>query len=143
MELGLAGKRALITGGSRGIGLACAHGLAAAGVHLAIAARDIAPLKAVTRELRDGYDIDVTSHSCDLARSEHQTALVDVVGPVDILINNAGAIPAGDIEAIDEKEWRAAWDLKVFGYINLCRLVLPQMVDRGDGVIINVIGAAA
>ncbi len=143
MDLNLDGKRALITGGSRGIGLACARALAAEGVHLAIAARDVNSLKAVTKELRANHDVEVTSHSCDLARSEHQSALVDVVGDIDILINNAGAIPAGTIDSIEEKEWRAAWDLKVFGYINLCRLVLPQMTDRGAGVIVNIIGAAA
>ncbi len=143
MELNLQGKRALITGGSKGIGLACAHGLAAEGTHLAIAARTVEPLKEATRALRAGYDVEVTSHSCDLGRSEHQVALVDVVGDVDILINNAGAIPGGTLDAIDEKQWRSAWDLKVFGYINLCRLVLPTMIERGSGVIINVIGAAA
>lgn len=143
MELNLNGKRALITGGSRGIGLACARALAKEGVHLAIAARDVANLKDVTKELRAGHDIDVTSHSCDLARTEHQSALIDVVGDIDILINNAGAIPSGTIGSVAEKEWRAAWDLKVFGYINLCRLVLPQMTERKAGVIVNIIGAAA
>ena len=142
MELGLAGKRALITGGSRGIGLACAHALAAEGVHLAIAAREVDPLKTATRELRDSYDVDVTSHSCNLARTEHQAALIDVVGAVDLLINNAGAIPSGDIQALDDKEWRAAWDIKVFAYINLCRLVLPMMTETGSGVIINIMGPA-
>jgi NAD(P)-dependent dehydrogenase (short-subunit alcohol dehydrogenase family) len=143
MDLKLAGKRALITGGSKGIGLACAQGLAAEGVHLAIAARDVSTLKEVTKQLRSGYDIEVTSHSCDLARPEHQSALVDVVGDIDLLINNAGAVPGGTIDAVSEKEWRAAWDLKVFGYINLCRLVMPQMVERGSGVIVNIIGSAA
>ena len=143
MDLRLAGKRALITGGSKGIGLACAHGLAAEGVHLAIAARTVGPLKDITRELRSSYNVEVTSHSCDLSRSEHQAALIDVVGEIDLLVNNAGAIPGGVIEDISEKEWRAAWDLKVFGYINFCRLVLPQMAERGSGVIVNVIGSAA
>jgi NAD(P)-dependent dehydrogenase (short-subunit alcohol dehydrogenase family) len=143
MDLNLEGKRALITGGSKGIGLACAHALAAEGVHLSIAARTVGPLKAVTKALRDGYDIEVTSHSCDLGRPEHQEALVDVVGDIDILINNAGAIPSGTIDSVDDKTWRAAWDLKVFGYINLCRLVLPMMTKRGSGVIVNVIGSAA
>ena len=143
MDLRLEGKRALITGGSKGIGLACAHALAAEGVHLAIAARTVGPLKEITRELRGTYDVEVTSHSCDLSRSEHQAALVDVVGDIDLLVNNAGAIPGGTIDAVPEKEWRAAWDLKVFGYINLCRMVLPQMVERGAGVIVNVIGSAA
>ncbi len=143
MELNLQGKRALITGGSKGIGLACAHSLAAEGVHLAIAARTVEPLKEATRTLRNEYDVDVSSHSCDLARSEHQAALVSVVGDIDILINNAGAIPGGSLDAVDEKEWRAAWDLKVFGYINICRMVLPKMSERGSGVIVNVIGTAA
>ncbi len=143
MQLQLGGRRALITGGSKGIGLACAHGLAAEGVNLAIAARTVGPLKDATRLLRDTYDIEVTSHSCDLSRSDHQQALAEVVGPVDILVNNAGTIPVGDLHSVDEAEWRQAWDLKVFGYLNLCRLVLPTMVNRGSGVIVNLIGAAA
>jgi NAD(P)-dependent dehydrogenase (short-subunit alcohol dehydrogenase family) len=143
MELDLAGRRALITGGSKGIGLACAHGLAAEGVHLAIAARTVGPLKEATRALRATYDVDVTSHSCDLGRADHQRALADVVGPVDILVNNAGAIPPGDLVELDESRWRQAWDLKVFGYIGLCRLLLPVMLERRSGVIVNVIGAAA
>lgn len=143
MDLDLEGKRALITGGSKGIGLACAYSFAAEGVDLAIAAREVGPLKEVTRDLRTGYGVEVTSHSCDLSRPEHQIALAEVVGDIDILVNNAGAVPAGDLSAVDEKEWRHAWDLKVFGYINLTRLVLPMMQRRGSGVIVNVIGAAA
>ena len=143
MELDLEGKRALITGGSKGIGLACAHAFAAEGVDLAIAAREVGPLKAATKDLRTEYGIEVTSHSCDLARPEHQAALAEVVGEVDILVNNAGAVPAGDLEHVDEKAWRQSWDLKVFGYVNLTRLLLPAMQRRGSGVIINIIGAAA
>ncbi len=143
MELDLEGRRALITGGSKGIGLACAHAFAAEGVDLAIAAREVGPLKEATRDLRTGYGVEVTSHSCDLARPEHQAALAEVVGEIDILVNNAGSIPAGDLLAVDEKDWRHAWDLKVFGYINLTRILLPMMQRRGSGVIVNVIGAAA
>lgn len=143
MDLDLAGRRALITGGSRGIGLACAHALADEGVHLAIAARDVNTLKAATRELRATYRVEVTSHSCDLARPDHQQALAEVVGEVDIVVNNAGAIPQGDLDRLDDDQWRAAWDLKVFGYINLCRLLLPAMRRRGSGVVVNVIGSAA
>jgi NAD(P)-dependent dehydrogenase (short-subunit alcohol dehydrogenase family) len=57
-------------------------------------------------------------------------------------VNNAGAIPAGDLQAIDEQRWRDAWNLKVFGYVNLCRAVYPAMKARGGGVIVNVLGAA-
>lgn len=142
MDLNLEGKKALITGASKGIGLACAYGLAAQGVHLAVAARDVGPLKTVTKQLRTEFDIDVTSHSCDLSRPDHQATLADVVGEIDILINNAGAIPGGDLFAVDDETWRTAWDLKVFGYINLCRLLYPKMQDAGSGVIVNVIGSA-
>jgi len=143
MELDLEGKRALITGGSKGIGLACAHALAAEGVDLAIAARTVGPLKDATRELRADYGIEVSSHSCDLTRPEHQAALAEVVGDVDILINNAGSIPGGGLDAVDESTWRNAWDLKVFGTINLTRLMLPNMRRRGVGVVINIIGSAS
>jgi hypothetical protein len=85
----------------------------------------------------------VMTHAHDLSISEEQLALVEAAGDVDIWINNAGAIPAGDMATIDEQTWRSAWDLKVFGYINLCRQVYPLMVERGHGVILNVIGAAA
>ena len=88
-------------------------------------------------------DVTVVSHSVDLSKSQDQSALVSAAGEVDIWINNAGAIPAGDIATIDEQTWRTAWDLKVFGYVNLCREVYGLMVERGSGVIINVIGAAA
>ena len=142
MELDLEGKRALITGGSKGIGLACAHAFAAEGVNLAIAAREIESLKSVTKDLRNFYGVDVTSHSCDLAKPEHQVALAEVVSDVDILVNNAGAIPGGDLATLDEAQWRASWELKVFGYINLVRLLLPGMRKRGSGVVVNIIGAA-
>ncbi len=143
MELELAGKKVLITGGSKGIGLACALGFAAQGANLALAARDVAALKVVTKQLRNDFDVEVTSHSCDLGRPEHQAALVDVVDQVDILVNNAGAIPGGSLDQIGDDEWRAAWDLKVFGYISLTRLMYPKMKHAGAGVIVNVIGSAA
>ena len=139
----MVGRRALIAGGSKGVGLACAHGLAAEGVDLALAARTVGPLKDATRELRNGYDIEITSHSCDLARPDHRQALAEVVGPVDIVVNCAGTIPAGDLASLDDQRWRDAWDLKLFGTINLCRLFLPRMLTRGSGVIINVFGAMA
>jgi NAD(P)-dependent dehydrogenase (short-subunit alcohol dehydrogenase family) len=76
----------------------------------------------------------------DLADGRNLEALCLAAGQLDILVNNAGAIPAGTLDSIDETTWRSAWDLKVFGYINLCRRVYADMRGRG-GVIINVIGA--
>ena len=118
MDLGLGGKRVVITGGSKGIGLGCAIALAREGCHIQIAARSQETLIGAESAIREAAEgVTVISH--------------------------AVAIPAGDISTIDEHTWRAAWDLKVFGYINLCREVYPTMVKRGRGVIINVIGAAA
>ena len=144
MDLRLTGKRAVITGGSKGIGLGCAIGLAREGCHVQLAARnDETLLRARASVLEAATNVEVETHSVDLSVSEHQMALVDAVGDVDIWINNAGAIPAGDIATVDERRWREAWDLKVFGYINLCREVYAVMEAKGSGVIINVIGAAA
>ena len=143
MDLGLTGKRALVTGASRGIGLACARALAAEGCDLALAARDVKRLKAAVKGIRADRRVGVTSHATDLAKADRQQALLDVVGDIDILVNNAGAIPPGDLSAVDDDTWRQAWELKVFGYINLSRLLLPQMEERGSGVIINVVGMAS
>ncbi|MED6304134.1 MAG: short-chain dehydrogenase/reductase [Actinomycetota bacterium] len=144
MDLELTGKRAVITGASKGIGLGCAVGLACEGCHVQLAARNKETLRdAEAFVLNVAPNIDVVTHSVDLSLSEDQKRLVNAAGEVDIWINNAGAIPAGDITTIDERLWREAWDLKVFGYINLCREVYADMEARGTGVIINVIGAAA
>ena len=69
-------------------------------------------------------------------------ALAAGAGELDILINNAGAIPGGDLLKVDEDTWRRAWDLKVFGYINLTRAVYAQMKAKRSGVIVNVLGNA-
>ena len=68
---------------------------------------------------------------------------MDASGPIDILVNNAGAIAGGDLQSIDEQKWRNAWELKVFGYINLSRAIYKMMMEKQSGVIINVTGLAA
>ncbi len=143
MDLGLSGKRALVTGASRGIGFGCARALAAEGCDVALVGRDVHGLKAAMKAIRADYRVGVTSHATDLTVPDRQAALVDVVGEIDVLVNNAGAIPPGELDEVDDATWRAAWELKVFGYVNLTRLVLPQMEARRSGVIVNVIGAAA
>jgi len=142
MELDLKGKVALITGGSKGIGLACAQVLAAEGCPLHLAARSEFGLLDAKKDLESRFGISADIHCVDLSVGDEARRLAADLPDVDILVNNAGAIPRGDLWQIDEPYWREAWDLKVFGYINLCRAVYPQMKARGKGVIINVIGAA-
>ena len=142
MDLQLKGRTALITGGSRGIGFGVAQGLAAEGCNLHLAARSAADLDAARKKITGVHPVNVTCHALDLSTAENAVKLARDSGPVDILINNAGAIPQGTIANLDDKSWRAAWDLKVFGFINLTREIYRDMCERKHGVIINVIGTA-
>ncbi len=145
MDLDLRGKRALVTGASKGIGFGVADTLATEGVDLILAARSDDTLEAAADQIRRTHGVDVTAVACDLSKSDDQARLAQVAmsGPLDIVVNNAGAIPGGSLASIDEATWRQAWDLKVFGYINLTRTLLPHLEAAGKGVILNVIGAAA
>ena len=142
MELGLSGRTALVTGGSRGLGFGTAQLLAAEGCHLHIASRSAEDLDKARRRITDVHDVDVTCHALDLAQSANVQKLAHACGDVDILVNNAGAIPRGSITALDEQTWRAAWDLKVFGFVNLTREIYRNMCERRSGVIVNVVGTA-
>src|SRR5436190_15323590 len=136
MDLGLKGKAVLVTGGSKGIGLACAKAFAAEGCRVHLAARDKDRLGQAAKPL------GATVHSVDLRDGAALRQLAKDCGDVDILVNNAGDIPGGTIETVDEAKWRHAWELKVFGFINLTRELYPRMKARKSGVIVNVIGMA-
>jgi NAD(P)-dependent dehydrogenase (short-subunit alcohol dehydrogenase family) len=142
MELNLKGRVALITGGSRGIGFGVAQLLAAEGCNLHLASRSAADLEAARKKITAAHRVNVTVHALDLSRLENAVALVKACGPLDILINNAGAIPQGTITGLDDKTWREAWDLKVFGFINVTREVYRDMCAKKRGVIVNVVGIA-
>jgi NAD(P)-dependent dehydrogenase (short-subunit alcohol dehydrogenase family) len=142
MDLNLKGRRALVTGGSKGIGRACAQVLAEEGCAVTIAARDAAALAAAAADIQAKTGAEVQWKSADLSQRSVAEELAAAAGELDILVNNAGAIPGGDLWKVDEDTWRRAWDLKVFGYVNLTRAVYARMKARRRGVIVNVIGAA-
>ena len=142
MDLNLRGKLALVTGASKGIGLACARQLAEEGCHLHLASRTKTDLERAKETIQARHNVSVTIHPVDLSNGDAARSLAAACSDIDILVNNAGAIPAGDLQAIDEARWRDAWNLKVFGYVNMCRAVYPVMKARGGGVIVNVLGAA-
>jgi hypothetical protein len=143
MDLHLAGRTALITGASKGIGLVVANALAAEGCNLHLAARDEEAMRQTADRLTREHGVSVTVHRRDLSLASEVESLGEACKDVDILVNNAGDIPPGTLAEVDSKTWRETWAVKVFGYIDLTRVIYPRMCARGNGVIINIIGAAA
>jgi NAD(P)-dependent dehydrogenase (short-subunit alcohol dehydrogenase family) len=140
MDLNLAGKTALITGASKGIGLSAARAFAAEGCHLHLAARDNEALAAAKIEIEGAEGVTVKTYAVDLGRAGSMVELGAAVGDVDILINNAGDIPSGPLEALDMAAVRKGFELKVFGYMELTKVCYARMKAAGRGVIINDIG---
>jgi NAD(P)-dependent dehydrogenase (short-subunit alcohol dehydrogenase family) len=142
MDLKLQGQRVVVTGGSKGIGLAIATTFAREGALPIIVSRSQESLTKAVAAILQATGVTALSIAADLGTQGGIDALTAGAGDVDILVNNAGAIPGGTLAGVDDARWRAAWELKLFGYINLIRAVLPLMEQRGSGVIANVIGMA-
>ena len=140
MDLKLAGRTALITGGSKGIGLATAQWFAAEGVDVCLVARSADDLQKAAAGIRQSSSVAVETMAGDLSDAAIRAAVAERFPDVDILINNAGAVPSGPLDQVDEATWRAAWDLKMFGYIDMARRYFARMQTRRRGVIINIIG---
>jgi NAD(P)-dependent dehydrogenase (short-subunit alcohol dehydrogenase family) len=140
MELELTGKTALITGGSAGIGLACATMLAGEGVTVAIAGRDPVKLAAAAAKFH------AHTISADLAKAEDVLRAAReaeaALGRIDILINCAGSAMGGEFLDVPDQAYLDAWNLKLLGYIRMTRAVVPGMIDRRDGRIVNIVGGA-
>jgi NAD(P)-dependent dehydrogenase (short-subunit alcohol dehydrogenase family) len=142
MDLKLSGKTVLITGGSRGIGFACAMGFAAEGCAVHLASRSLESLEAARDKIRARYNVPVEIHAADFAKGDTVRAVIEAVGAADILVNNAGAIPRGDLFDMTEDKWRESWELKMLGYVNATRAMLQKMYARKSGVVVNIIGLA-
>jgi 3-oxoacyl-[acyl-carrier protein] reductase len=141
MDLKLSGRTALITGSSKGIGLAVAQWFAREGVHVCLVARSGDKLEKEGAAIGKQSGVSVRTLAADLTVAAERERVARTFPDVDILVNNAGAIPGGSIDQIDEPAWRAGWELKLYGYIGLTRLYLEKMKQRRSGVIINIIGA--
>lgn len=142
MDLGLSGQTALITGGSKGIGFATAAALLAEGCSVILAARSSKDLQSARSILEQRFKKLPAVFGLDSASEDNRIGLLQAHEEVDILINCAGAIPGGAIDAVNSARWREAWDSKVFGYIDLTRAYYARMKQRKRGVIVNVIGIA-
>jgi NAD(P)-dependent dehydrogenase (short-subunit alcohol dehydrogenase family) len=139
MDLGLVGKVVLITGGSKGIGFACARAFLSEGARVAIVSRSQANVDRACAELNPSFGL-----AADLTDAVQALGVVERVahdiGPIDILVNSAGAAKRTPPEDLNPTAYRAAMDAKYFSYINVIDPVIKQMAGRGEGVIVNVIG---
>lgn len=140
MDLNLGGKTVLVTGGSKGIGYATALAFAAEGARVTLVSRSPERLQAAREAIAGATGQSVGILVADLSSDAGREALHGAAETPDILVNNAGAIKAGGLGDLSMEDWREGWELKVFGYIHLCKLFLPQMAARGSGVILNIIG---
>jgi NAD(P)-dependent dehydrogenase (short-subunit alcohol dehydrogenase family) len=141
MDLDLKDEVAVITGGSVGIGLAIAHGLAAEGAHLALCARGGQRVKEVARAIRDRYGVEAIGVSVDVSKpgdiDNFVAAIEREFGGADILINNAGTGSEETILEAPDERWQYYWDLHVMAAVRLARALAPSMRARGGGVILN------
>jgi NAD(P)-dependent dehydrogenase (short-subunit alcohol dehydrogenase family) len=139
MDLGLGGKVVLVTGGSKGIGLACALGFAAEGARIAICSRSRDNVDKASAEIKEAFGV-----IADLVDAVAAARMVDTVedrlGPIDILVNSAGAAKRTPPDELNPAVWREAFDAKFFSYINVVDPVVKRMAKRGSGVIVNIIG---
>lgn len=144
MDLGLADKCVLVTGGSRGTGKAIAAGFAAEGANVAITARSAPDLEAAAKEITAATGRDVLALPGDWRDGESADAVVrDAIaglGRLDVFVPCAGDAPPGQFEQITDDKWLHALNLKVMGHVRGCRAVLPHMVERGAGAITMVVG---
>jgi NAD(P)-dependent dehydrogenase (short-subunit alcohol dehydrogenase family) len=140
MKLDLEGRRVLVTGGSKGIGLACARGFLAEGATVAIASRSAVNLSNARAAL--GQVMTVEADLADAAAASGMVGRVEAeLGPIDILVNSAGAARRTPPDDLSPAAWRAAMDAKYFTYINAIDPVVKLMAARGHGVIVNIVGS--
>ncbi len=141
MDLGLEGRKAVVTGGSKGLGRAIAGELAAEGCDVAICARDRAEVQQAGAELEQ-QGTTVFAETADVTDPEQVQRFIDeaaaALGGIDILVNNAGRAHPGTFETLTDEDWKADLDVKLFSMIRCSRAALPHLRARGGGRIINI-----
>ena len=141
MELGLAGRRAIVTGGSKGLGFAIARELAGEGVALAICSRSEEEIQAAAAELR-GAAATVHAERADVTEPEEVRGFVarsaEALGGLDILVNNAGRAHPGRFETLTDEDWQADLDVKLLSLVRCSREALPHLRQSGAGRIVNI-----
>ena len=146
METGLAGRRALVTAASKGLGLASARALAAEGCHVAISSSDDARIQKVAADMGAGGD-RVVARAADLRSASDCEELVSwavgELGGLDVLVNNTRGPVLGAVEHLDDRTWADAFELVLMSAVRLSRLALPALREGGHGAIVNLTSIAA
>lgn len=142
MDLGIKDRRALVCASSKGLGRGCAEALAAEGVQLVLNARGSEALEATAAAIRTAHGVDVTTVAADITSEEGQAAVLAAAGAVDILVTNAGGPPPGMWTDWDRDDFIAAFDANLLTPIALIKSLLPGMMDRGWGRIVNITSVA-
>ncbi len=140
MDLGLRDRHVLITGASKGIGHACAAAFAREGARITLVSRRADALEDAAAQMARDTGARVGWHAADLSDEDQREALFRAFPDVDVLVNNAGAIKSGPLDARTMEDWRTGFELKVWGFIHLSMLYVPAMRRRGSGTVVNVIG---
>ncbi|MEM6564966.1 MAG: SDR family oxidoreductase [Pseudomonadota bacterium] len=138
MDLGIKGKRAIVCASSKGLGLGCAAALARAGVDLVMNARGAEALEAAAHALRTDHGVNVQAVAADITSEAGQAAVLDVAGQVDILVTNAGGPPPGLWSDWSRDDFIAALDANMLTPIALMQAVMPAMMERGWGRVVNI-----
>nr|WP_231703976.1 SDR family oxidoreductase [Cochlodiniinecator piscidefendens] len=136
--MGIKGKRALVCAASKGLGRGCAEALAEAGVNLVINARTEGPLIETAKDLSDKYGVTVEAVAADITTEEGRNRVLKVAGEVDILVNNAGGPPPGMWTDWDRDDFISAIDANMLSPIALIKALVPGMMDRGWGRVVNI-----
>jgi len=142
MDLGIAGRHALVCAASKGLGKACAMSLAREGVAVTIVARTAETLAETAEEIRRAADVAVTAVAADVTTDEGRAAALQACPAPDILINNAGGPPPGDFRNWERDDWIAAVDANMLSAIFLIKATVEGMAERGFGRIVNVTSSA-
>ncbi len=137
MDLGIKGKKAIVCAGSKGLGFGCAQALAQAGVDLVLNARGEGPLEAAAEQLR-AEGVRVTTVACDITSAEGQALVLEAAGSPDILVNNAGGPPPGMWTDWEREDFIKALDANMLTPIALMKAVMPAMMERGWGRVVNI-----
>ena len=138
MDLGIKGKKALVCASSKGLGRGCAEALAEAGVNLVLNGRGADVLEATAAELRSKYGVEVTAVAADVATEDGRAQLIAAADDLDILVNNAGGPPPGVWSDWGRDDFIAALDANMLAPIALMKALMPGMIDRGWGRVVNI-----